>query len=305
MAQRGVSSGFSDSCARTQAPGNRPSAGGVSQVDVPPLVRRVALVLPRQPARLPRLCCRELALPPPVSSRGPALSGPLAQAARSWGASGSGRPTRTKSRGWTRSRFGERGSTARRCPSRWASGRSLHAAAWPPRRSDAKFGSSRRRRSPRSGQRTSTRAVLALAWLTDNVLAGLTRGRAILWDAQGDERRSFELARGERVAAWRESAGRLIALVTPEARGWAGFVPLLVMNGVGLEAIDLDRVAAGYDPDLGEHGTLLTPGVAYDPGDGPVFVVPPPGQSLRSTSTARRPAITRPGRRSSRPSRRH
>jgi len=147
--------------------------------------------------------------------------------------------------------------------------------------------------------------VLALAWLTDNVLAGLTRGRAILWDAQGDERRSFELARGERVAAWRESAGRLIALVTPEARGWAGFVPLLVMNGVGLEAIDLDRVAAGYDPDLGEHGTLLTPGVAYDPGDGPVFVVPPPGQSLRSTSTARRPAITRPGRRSSRPSRRH
>jgi len=52
------------------------------------------------------------------------------------------------------------------------------------------------------------RGVLALAWLTDDVLAGLTSGRAILWDAQGDERRSFELARGERVAAWRESARR-------------------------------------------------------------------------------------------------
>lgn len=128
------------------------------------------------------------------------------------------------------------------------------------------------------GRTSIDRGVHALAWLSNDVLAGLSSGTAILWNSEGDELRSFELAPGERVTEWRSAAGRLIALVTPDARGGFGSPRLLEISEASMEAVELDRIAAGFDPDLGEHGTLLTPGLAYDQVGRRVFVVPPAGR---------------------------
>lgn len=121
------------------------------------------------------------------------------------------------------------------------------------------------------------RGPSALAWLSDDLLATVTSGKATLWDARGHQIESFELAPGDRVTTWHSGAGRLIALVAPDVRGGHGAARLLEISGAGMEVVALDRVAAGYDPEMGEHGTLLTPGLAYDPVGQRAFVVPPDG----------------------------
>lgn len=121
------------------------------------------------------------------------------------------------------------------------------------------------------------RGPRALAWLSEDLLAGLLDGEAVLWDAAGRRVRSFELAWKERIAAWHPAADRLIALVTPDRRGRYGSARLLVITGTGVDVFELDRIAAGHDPDLGEYGTLLAPGLAFDPIRHRVFVVQPVG----------------------------
>jgi hypothetical protein len=117
----------------------------------------------------------------------------------------------------------------------------------------------------------------ALAWLSDDALAGVTPGEAVLWNATGKRIRSFELTPSERVEAWLAASDRLIALTTPDWRGGGGSPRLLVVTETVTQVVELDGTAAGYDPDLGEHGTQLTPGLAYDPTGRRAFVVPADG----------------------------
>ncbi len=123
----------------------------------------------------------------------------------------------------------------------------------------------------------TNRGPLALAWLSDDLLAGLVVGEAVLWDGTGRQVRAFGLARSERVAGWQLAADRLIALVTPDRRGGIGPARLLAIGKTGVGVIELDRVMAGHDPDRGEYGTVLAPGLAYDPVGHRVFVVQPDG----------------------------
>lgn len=116
-----------------------------------------------------------------------------------------------------------------------------------------------------------------LAWLSDDLLAGVVDGETIVWDALGRQIRSFELAGHERIAAWHAAVGRLIVLVTPDADGGSGPARLLEISATTTDVLELERVVAGFDPNLGEHGTQLTPGLAYDPVAGRVFVVQPDG----------------------------
>lgn len=76
--------------------------------------------------------------------------------------------------------------------------------------------------------------------------------------------------------AWHAEPGRLLVLVSPDLTN-GGASRLLDITRARIEVVNLDRVVAGYDPDLGEHGTLLTADLAYDPVGGRAFVVQPDG----------------------------
>jgi hypothetical protein len=114
------------------------------------------------------------------------------------------------------------------------------------------------------------------AWLSDRVLAGITDTSAVLWNARGQVLRNFGLGTKVPIVAWHAATDRLIALVTPSSEA-AGASRLIAITNTGVNTIQLPRVRAGYDPVLGEHGTQLIPGLAYDPVDHRVFVIQPDG----------------------------
>lgn len=116
-----------------------------------------------------------------------------------------------------------------------------------------------------------------LAWLSDQALAGVASGEVVLWDATGRRIRSLELTPSGRVETWLAASDRLIALVTSDRRGGGGSPRLLVVTETAIDLVQLDRITAGYDPDLGVHGTQLTPGLAYDPVGRRAYVVPADG----------------------------
>ena len=122
------------------------------------------------------------------------------------------------------------------------------------------------------------------SWLSDHVLAGIGEESAVLWNAQGDELRRSGFRQEFHLTGWVTAPDRLVALVysSPDTRA----ARLLSISRTGLETIALDRVQAGYDPGIGDHGTFITPGLAYDPIDERAFVLQSDGPiaevSLRS-----------------------
>ena len=116
----------------------------------------------------------------------------------------------------------------------------------------------------------------ALSWLSDRLLAGVMESEVVVWSVDGARVRRIELVGGERPMAWHAGPGRLLVLVSPDL-GNGSASRLLDITRARIEVVDLDRVVAGYDPDLGEHGTLMTASLAYDPAGGRAFVVQPDG----------------------------
>ncbi len=110
------------------------------------------------------------------------------------------------------------------------------------------------------------------AWLSDHVLAGMTRDGAVLWNARGDVLRTFGFGTKVEIVAWHSTSDRLIALVTS-----LGAARLISLTKTAMHVFQLPQVRAGYYPNLGEHGTQLVPGLAYDPADHEVFVIQPDG----------------------------
>ena len=119
---------------------------------------------------------------------------------------------------------------------------------------------------------------VALGWVSDTLLGAVTDSAATLWSAHKESVQSLALPPSEGVVAWRGAPGRLLAPLSQDGRGDAGSARLLEISAAGIETIELDGLRVGFDPDLGRHGTMLTPGLAYDPVGHRVFVVPPSGR---------------------------
>jgi hypothetical protein len=115
-----------------------------------------------------------------------------------------------------------------------------------------------------------------LAWLSNHVLAGITREGAVLWSAGGAVLRRFGFGTKVDAVAWHAASDRLISLVAPASPG-TGVARLISITKIGMDTIPLPQVRAGDAPTLGEHGTELIPGLAYNPADHLVFVIPPQG----------------------------
>jgi hypothetical protein len=113
-----------------------------------------------------------------------------------------------------------------------------------------------------------------LSWLPDGSLVAVTQGSALVWDPGFARGRAFDLPGG--TVAWNAAADRLLLLAAPEPPG-AGSVHLVEIGTSGVRAIELEGLPPAFDPDRGEIGVHLTPGLAYDPVGRRAFVLPPEG----------------------------
>jgi hypothetical protein len=116
----------------------------------------------------------------------------------------------------------------------------------------------------------------ALSWLSNDLLAGVMEREVGVWRADGARIHTVELRGDELITASRATTDRLVVLVSPDPRNEEPS-RLLDVRSSGIGVIELDQVVGGHVPDLGEHGTFLSPDLAYDPGRGRVFVVQPEG----------------------------
>jgi hypothetical protein len=122
---------------------------------------------------------------------------------------------------------------------------------------------------------TGTGNPFTMSWLSDELLAGVTfDGSAVVWDAQGRRIHTAGVP-GTPITSY-AATDRLIALVAPRMVG-RGSTSLVEISASGVHTLALGRIDAGYDSDRGEHGTQLTPGLAYDPASRRAFVVHPDG----------------------------
>ena len=110
-----------------------------------------------------------------------------------------------------------------------------------------------------------------LAWVSEQALVGTDgNGNAFVWDRRTGTSRRYREADGNVGLA---ATDRLLLVAAGRGGGHAG---LTEISAEGARSIELDRIGV-FDPDRGEVGLELIPGLAYDPEAKRAYVVPPEG----------------------------
>ncbi len=121
----------------------------------------------------------------------------------------------------------------------------------------------------------SSDAGFALTWLSDQVLVSVNSQEVSVWDASVGRTRHLELP-GNVVTSYAAS-DRLLLVTSQEWPHQLGPTHLVQIDLSGPRSVELEGLRAGLDPNLGEHGVRLTPGLAFDADRERAFVVPPEG----------------------------
>jgi hypothetical protein len=115
----------------------------------------------------------------------------------------------------------------------------------------------------------------ALTWLSDDVLVIVGPDEVSLWDARVGRTRHFPLPGG--VVSSYAATDRLLVVTTEGGYRRPGPAHLVQVDASGPRSVELEGLQAGFDPNRGEHGTRLTPGLAFDADRTRAFVVPSEG----------------------------
>jgi hypothetical protein len=115
----------------------------------------------------------------------------------------------------------------------------------------------------------------ALTWLSDDLLVSLGSDEVFMWDARVDGTRHHYLP-GSVVTSY-AAIDRLLVISSEGGRHQLGPAHLVQIDASGWRTVELEGLEAGFDPDRGEHGMELTPGLAFDADRERAFVVPSDG----------------------------
>jgi len=135
----------------------------------------------------------------------------------------------------------------------------------------------------------------ALTWLSDDLLVSLGSDEVFMWDARVEGIRHHYLPGS--VVTSHAANDRLLVVISEGGRRQLGPAHLVQIDASGARSVELEGLQAGFDPDRGEHGMRLTPGLAFDADRERAFVVPPDGpiaevDLVEMAVTYRRPAAS-------------
>ena len=121
----------------------------------------------------------------------------------------------------------------------------------------------------------SSAAGLRLDVVVQQVLVSVGSQQVSVWDARVGRTRHLELP-GNVVTSYAAS-DRLLLVTSQEGPDQLGPTHLVQIDLSGPRSVELEGLRAGLDPNRGEHGVRLTPGLAFDAERERAFVVPPEG----------------------------